>query len=63
MKCSFCETIYQTDEYVDECLDYISQDDNGKFWIHANNGDKYSQGLIYNVRYCPYCGKELKPDE
>ena len=59
--CKFCEKIYDFNGYVDDSIDYISQDDiDGKFWLHANNGNKYAQSLLFDIKYCPYCGMELK---
>ena len=59
--CRFCEKIYDFEEYISENLDYISFDSEcKKFWLHANSGDKYCQGLLYDVKYCPYCGKDLR---
>lgn len=59
--CIFCETIYNFDEYVSEHKDYISYDKQAKvFWLHANSGSRYTQGLLYDVKFCPYCGRKLQ---
>ena len=62
--CGFCKKIYDFDGYVDDSLDYISFDEiENKFWLHANNGCKYAQGLLYGVKYCPFCGRELSKND
>ena len=59
--CGFCEKIYDFEECVGDNADYISFDkDKRVFWLHANSGCKYYQGLIYDIKYCPYCAIELK---
>lgn len=58
--CDFCKNIYKTDVYVSEVSDYISKDSDGKYWIHANTGDKYYQGMLFDINYCPMCGKDLR---
>ena len=59
--CGFCDTIHDFEEFASENLDYISFDkDKRVFWLHANSGCKYYQGLIYDIKYCPYCARELK---
>ena len=61
--CKFCEKIYDFNGYVDDSIDYISQDDiDGKFWLHANNGNKYAQSWLFDIKYCPYCGRELRSE-
>lgn len=62
--CSFCEKIYHLgkDGLPDENL--ISYDTAlDQFDIWSATGDPYDSGVIGDVKYCPYCGRELKKGE
>lgn len=58
--CGFCEEIYSLDEPLPDknCISYdkIMK----QFDIWAATADPYDSGVIEDVRYCPYCGRELK---
>lgn len=66
--CDFCETIYDEDYYFSfdsmdrffEDMDGIVRRKNGTFEYHYNADDPYYSTSIGGIKYCPWCGKELK---
>ena len=42
---------------------FIVIDEDGEFDIVANPGDPYELGLVCDIEFCPYCGRNLKGAE
>ena len=68
--CDFCETIYpdadvkdivfREGKYSDVNKDsFITIDDRGKYYVNIDPGDPYEMGCLYNIKFCPYCGRKL----
>lgn len=55
--CDFCSDFSPKDHE-----NHIEKDKDGNFDICADTGDPYEWGYIEKIRYCPYCGKELKDE-
>ncbi len=44
--------------------DFITVDEDGEFDIVATNpGDLYVLGLVCDIKFCPYCGRNLKENK
>ena len=39
---------------------FITVDEDGKFDITVNPGDPYELGFVCDIKFCPYCGRNLK---
>lgn len=35
-------------------------DNDGELNIQVDTGDPYESGILSNITYCPYCGRNLK---
>ncbi len=42
---------------------FIIINDDRSFDIIVNPGDPYELGIIPNIKYCPYCGRDLIESE
>lgn len=72
--CNFCSMIYPDDDtrnilfskgkysglFIDE---FITIDNEGKYWININPGDPYELGCLDDIKFCPYCGRKLAESE
>lgn len=71
--CTFCEKIYPNEdcrdivfalgEYSELKYDpmnrFITIDENGEYDLNVIPDDPYELGFIPNVKFCPYCGRNL----
>lgn len=70
--CTFCKKIYPEKDcqdivfgrgkyssMEDEIERFITIDENGEFDLNVNPGDPYELGLVPNIKFCPYCGRDL----
>lgn len=64
--CAFCESIANTnEEYVYARYkggDFIFKD-NGEYGILIDTGDSGCLGTLNDIKYCPFCGRELRSKE
>ena len=59
--CNFCEKIYPLSKGGLPDKNLIAYDETlDRFDIWTATADPYDSGIIEDVKYCPYCGKELK---
>ena len=57
-KCKFCSLIFDIEEAPD--FNCIVKERTGQFDINVPAGDPYDFGYLEDVKYCPYCGRDLK---
>ena len=57
-KCKFCSIIFDIEEAPD--FNCIVKGSASKFDINVPAGDPYDSGYLEDVKYCPYCGRDLK---
>ena len=68
--CDFCETIYPDDDTQDIVFgrgkysvfnkdSFITIDDEGDYHVNIDPGDPYEIGYLFNIKFCPYCGRKL----
>ena len=58
MNCDFCRNVFD----IEQCLpdsNCLIHDERG-FHIQAVTADPYDGGRVDDIRYCPYCGRDLK---
>lgn len=63
--CYFCDLLYFEDQADDKLLnggaaDLVYFDNDGELNIQVDTGDPYESGILSNITYCPYCGRNLK---
>lgn len=42
---------------------FITVNGDGKFDITVNPGDPYELGFVCDIKFCPYCGRNLKENK
>lgn len=57
-KCKFCSLIFNIEEAPD--FNCIVKDSTSQFDINVVTGDPYVGSYLEDVKYCPYCGRDLK---
>lgn len=57
-KCKFCSLIFDIEEVPD--FNCIVKGSTSQFYINVPAGDPYDGGYLEDVKYCPYCGRDLK---
>ena len=57
-KCKFCSLIFDIEEVPD--FNCIVKGSASQFYINAPSADPYDGGCLEDVKYCPYCGRDLK---
>lgn len=58
--CEFCKYGYRNDSDIFPDGNFIRYSPNtNKFEIVAGSGDPYCDGLLEDVKFCPYCGEKL----
>ena len=64
--CKFCDLLYSEDQAYDKlhqegAADLVYFDDDGELNVQVDTGtDPYESGILSNITYCPYCGRNLK---
>ena len=63
--CKFCDLLYFDDQasgklFNEGAADLVYFDNNGELNIQVDTGDPYESGILSNITYCPYCGRNLK---
>ena len=66
-ECKFCKNITKHNENPvgdnGDDSNYIDFNDrDNTFCIVAGTGDPYCFGAVEKIKYCPYCGKMLRPN-
>ena len=72
--CDFCDTIYPDDDTQDIVFgrgkysvfnkdSFITIDDDGEYHVNIDPGDPYELGYLFNIKFCPYCGRKLAERE
>lgn len=72
--CGFCSKIYPDDDVSDiafgrgkysnfDIVNFITIDNEGKYYINAMAGDPYEVGFLVDVKFCPCCGRKLRESE
>lgn len=74
--CDFCERIYPDEDTRDIVFrigkysnsniganPFITIDEEGCYDININPGDPYEIGVVVDIKYCPYCGRNLAKSE
>ena len=63
--CKFCDLLYSKDQadyklHQEETADLVYYDKSGELNIQVDSGDPYEPGILSDITYCPYCGRNLK---
>ena len=63
--CKFCDTLYSAKQadnklFQEGAADLVYFDDYGELNIQVDTGDPYESGILSNITFCPYCGRNLK---
>ena len=63
--CYFCDLLYFEDQadkklHLAGTADLVYFDNDGELNIQVDTGDPYESGILSNITYCPYCGRNLK---
>ena len=63
--CKFCDVLYsekQADKklYNEGAADLVFFGDDGELNIQVDTGDPYESGILSNITFCPFCGRNLK---
>lgn len=60
--CDFCGFAIRSDSGIHpSSRPFLAYDkDDGHFYIEVPTADPYVTESVDNIRFCPYCGKELK---
>lgn len=62
--CNFCDDIYDIDSNnIPDGTHILYDKDLDLFHIYAQAGDPYDSGWAEDIKFCPYCGKELKGEK
>ena len=61
MDCNFCKKIFDSLETTPNVNCIIKYGE--RFDIQAVAADPYDCGWLDGVKYCPYCGRELKGEQ
>lgn len=63
--CGFCKEIYSSRlEVINAIAEDITMDEgiykeNGVYYIYVGDSFEEQYGILYNIKYCPYCGEKL----
>ena len=63
--CGFCKEIYASRLEVinaiaeDETMSEGIYKDGEKYHIYVGDSFEEQYGVLYNIKYCPYCGEKL----
>lgn len=63
--CVFCEKIYNSRTEVrnaianDETISEGIYKENDDYQIYVGDSFEEQYGVLFGIKYCPYCGKEL----
>lgn len=63
--CKFCDLLYSEDQadyklHQEGGADLVYYDKYGELNIQVDTGDPYESGILSNITYCPFCGRNLK---
>ena len=63
--CKFCDLLYsekQADNKLhnEGAADLVYFDDDGELNIQVDTGDPWESGILSNITFCPFCGRNLK---
>ena len=63
--CYFCDLLYSEKQANDKLstngiADLVYFDNDGELNIQVDTGDPWESGILSNITYCPYCGRNLK---
>lgn len=63
--CKFCDLLYSEKQANNKLhnegdADLVYFDDDGELNIQVDTGDPYEFGILCNITFCPYCGRNLK---
>ncbi len=63
--CTFCDLLYSSKQadnklYMEGAADLVYYDEQGELNIQVDTGDPYESGILNDIAFCPYCGRNLK---
>lgn len=63
--CKFCDQLYSKEQADDRlhnigAADLVYYDKDGELNIQVDTGDPYESGILSDITFCPYCGRNLK---
>ena len=63
--CKLCDLLYSVEQADDKLFNegnahLVFYDKAGKLNIQVDTGDPYQEGILSDITYCPYCGRNLE---